>query len=315
MNVKMKYNKCTLSTVVFALVVLIAVAAVSWYAVIVTITNEKLRNHTWWETATLDQQRELCHRILIYRIEDPHDAFSLLSESGDWSSVPILISALKRSWPEEKIGSGSVVCTVDHCVTTLEAITGEDFGYDWREWRKWWKSEGRYMEPPAWLTDPLAVQVASAEVTDFESFKPVRNADGSWRPELLSNSTNVLMREGVGVKIKYRTEGRPQGRLFPVTLKCLHPPVKDSGSGAIKSAVIKDQNICFGENPYYIFLDDDLLLQGTWTFQVWFKGANLCEQSFYVDHGDDTRFNSLTNEVLVEEEQELMRRRHYRTRD
>jgi hypothetical protein len=101
------------------------------------------RDEAWWKTATTEQQRLLCHRIISHRIGAPHDAFLHLQEIGNKDSVPLLIRALR--WQDPK--GESMVCTTSHCIGALCSLTGEDYGTDCRKWENWWRATGMALSP------------------------------------------------------------------------------------------------------------------------------------------------------------------------
>lgn len=82
-----------------------------------------------------DRLRQLCHRIISCRFSNHHDAFALLIDCGDSSSIPYLIKALRWHQPD----GGSGVCTDLHCVEALEKITGQHLRYDTEAWSRWYR--------------------------------------------------------------------------------------------------------------------------------------------------------------------------------
>ena len=83
-----------------------------------------------------DRARQICHRVLRMRGANHHDAFLLLRDCGDLSSVPYLIQALR--W-HPVFPDGGMECTTAHGVQALKAITHEDFGFDLNAWEQWSK--------------------------------------------------------------------------------------------------------------------------------------------------------------------------------
>ncbi len=81
--------------------------------------------------------REAAHKSLRWVVD--HDSFLTLEAFGDETSIPVLIRSLKRV---DKPGpDGIVVCTSDHCLSALQKITREEFGYDVDAWERWWKNK------------------------------------------------------------------------------------------------------------------------------------------------------------------------------
>ncbi len=58
-----------------------------------------------------DRIRQACHRVLRMREGNHHDAFLMLRECGDLSSVPYLVRALRWHPP---VLSGGMECTTVH---------------------------------------------------------------------------------------------------------------------------------------------------------------------------------------------------------
>jgi hypothetical protein len=81
-----------------------------------------------------DVARQACHRVLRMREGNHHDAFLMLRDCGDLSSVPHLVRALR--W-HPALPSGGLVCTTAHGLEALKAITHEDFGLDLNAWERW----------------------------------------------------------------------------------------------------------------------------------------------------------------------------------
>ena len=114
-------------------------AAAAYFAVQAILDRRILQvfqDKTWWETATPEEGRNLCHR-LIRRDLAVHDAVLTLHSIGNQESVPLLLGKL-----ESTIREGNTLCIRNHCKDALEAVTGKQFGYDVEQWKKWWKESG-----------------------------------------------------------------------------------------------------------------------------------------------------------------------------
>ncbi|HVJ20836.1 MAG TPA: hypothetical protein VM686_35745 [Polyangiaceae bacterium] len=79
----------------------------------------RLQDLEWHMRATPDEKRETAHQALAFVLGDPHDAFGILLEHGDASSIPYLRAALERQ-PDD--GSGGVECTWEHGMLALERL-------------------------------------------------------------------------------------------------------------------------------------------------------------------------------------------------
>jgi len=127
-----------------AVVILLAMGGLYFYVAIMQPHRQLYRDDAWWKTATTNDQRLLCHRIISHRIGAPHDAFLHLRKIGNKDSVPLLIRALRWQRPPK---DGVMVCTTAHCLDTLRSLTGQDFGTDYDKWENWWNTAGKDLSP------------------------------------------------------------------------------------------------------------------------------------------------------------------------
>jgi hypothetical protein len=65
-----------------------------------------------------------------------HDAFIILAENGNPSSIPLLIAALQWQGDTEE---DTMECTKGHCLTALRRLTRADAGANYKGWKRWWK--------------------------------------------------------------------------------------------------------------------------------------------------------------------------------
>ena len=92
--------------------------------------------------------RVACHKVLNQRIGNHHDAFITIQYVGDKDSIPYLIRALKRleaRYPQEVADKKFGLCTFGHCRSSLEKLSGMEFGWDYKAWEKWWEQTGRHL--------------------------------------------------------------------------------------------------------------------------------------------------------------------------
>ena len=126
-------RKLTLAGLIVALLLL----GMGAYAVNeLYIPLKLLRNEAWWDSATVAERREVCHKLIRPPLLVEHDAVTRLAEVGDDTSVGVLIRALPRN-------EGPHVCTYSHCLDVLRKLTGHDAGNRFADWRRWWEEEGR----------------------------------------------------------------------------------------------------------------------------------------------------------------------------
>ncbi|MEK7484384.1 MAG: hypothetical protein AABZ60_08645 [Planctomycetota bacterium] len=102
------------------------------------LPNRKINDVTWQEKATVEELRELSHKVLSFPIGNHHDAFMILERVGNKDSIPYLISGLK--WQNET-NEGIITCEKSCCLKALKKLTGEDVGLSYENWKKWWDSQ------------------------------------------------------------------------------------------------------------------------------------------------------------------------------
>jgi hypothetical protein len=160
-----------------AVIALVAFGGLYFYVAIWQPHHQFYRDEAWWKTATTNDQRRLCHRLISHRIGAHHDAFLQLQDIGNKDSVPLLIRALK--WQAPPVGDG-VVCTTGHCVGALRSLTGEDYGTDYRKWDEWWRSAGIGL-PPAHFHERAAnkAREETSEPAPSATSEPAPSADSS----------------------------------------------------------------------------------------------------------------------------------------
>lgn len=114
--------------------------------------NQLLANPIWWHASFQGEEipkqelRIACHKILKNPfIGNYHDAFLALEKVGNKKSIPYLLKALKR-FPKNTCTNEFVECTLGHCITSLEKLTGMNFDDDYKKWEKWWHETGRYLD-------------------------------------------------------------------------------------------------------------------------------------------------------------------------
>jgi hypothetical protein len=103
----------------------------------VWIPNQKLRDLKWFESADKTEKRCVAHQVLQFPWGNDHDAFLILAETGNPSSIPILIAALR--WQEHTDNSGAMECTKGHCLQALQRLTRSNAGPNYEDWKRWWK--------------------------------------------------------------------------------------------------------------------------------------------------------------------------------
>jgi len=81
------------------------------------LAYRRLQDLAWLRTASPTELRATAHEALAFRLGDPHDAFGVLTQYGDRSSIAVLRAALTREpWRND----GSMDCTWQHAHHALE---------------------------------------------------------------------------------------------------------------------------------------------------------------------------------------------------
>ena len=101
--------------------------------------NQLMLDVKWYEAASQDEQRAVCHKVISHRFGDPHDAFLMLESIGNAESVPLIIRCLK--WQTAPSHPHRNCCSTDHGFGALRSLTGEEFP-SCDEWIAWWKHTG-----------------------------------------------------------------------------------------------------------------------------------------------------------------------------
>jgi hypothetical protein len=96
--------------------------------------NRHLCDLDWLARVSSDSRRDCAHTVVAAPFGNYHDAFLILENDGDVSSIPILISALKR-YPS----TGPIPCERDHCLDALRTLSGHDAGKSYHDWITWWE--------------------------------------------------------------------------------------------------------------------------------------------------------------------------------
>lgn len=109
------------------------------------LPNKKINDLEWREKASIEEIRELSHKILSFPVGNHHDAFILLLGVGNKDSIPYLISALK--WQEDTEKEGLMSCTKSCCLEALKKLSDHNAGINYSDWQKWWDSQGNKKNP------------------------------------------------------------------------------------------------------------------------------------------------------------------------
>jgi hypothetical protein len=120
--------------------IIFSIASVVLFLYIETwIPNCKMRDINWYEHASNEELRSVCHKVLRFPIGLHHDAFIILTEVGNKDSVPIIIRSLKWQTPPKE---NMMVCTTGHALESLRSLTGKEFGFEPKKWEEWWRNTG-----------------------------------------------------------------------------------------------------------------------------------------------------------------------------
>jgi hypothetical protein len=101
--------------------------------------------------------------------------------------------------------------------------------------------------------------------------------------KLLMNTTNVPARIGIRFGFRYEIFGTPANAPIVLTMVGKHPPIKNSTTGRVETTDTYQLNSWIGKTYTSNSLDEKSdCVPGEWSFEVWYDGKKLCEQSFLV---------------------------------
>ena len=108
--------------------------------------------------------------------------------------------------------------------------------------------------------------------------------------KLLLNTTNIPARVGVRFGFRYEILGMPANAPIISSMVIRHPPIKNSTTGRTETSDSYRLKSWMGKTYTSGSLDEPSdCVPGPWTFEVWYGGKMLCEQSFLVVPDAGTR--------------------------
>ncbi len=108
--------------------------------------------------------------------------------------------------------------------------------------------------------------------------------------KLLRSTTNVPARLGTRFGFRYEIIGTPTNAPIMLTMVGKHPPIKSPKTGKLETTDTYRLRSWIGKTYTSNSLDEQSdLVPGQWTFEVWYEGRKLCEQSFQVVPAEDER--------------------------
>lgn len=137
------------------------------------------------------------------------------------------------------------------------------------------------------------IQVTGARVTEVGVYQAVVRTDetnaagvklqGLDEFKLLQSTTNVPARIGIRFGFRYEIIGTPTNAPITLTMVGTHPPIKNPTTGKMETKETYQLKSWIGKTYTSNSLDRDSdVVPGEWTFEVWYEGRKLCEQSFFV---------------------------------
>jgi len=101
--------------------------------------------------------------------------------------------------------------------------------------------------------------------------------------KLLKSTTNVPARIGIRFGFRYEILGMPANAPIILTMVGKHPPLKNSVTGNLETTDVYQLKSWIGKTYTSNSLNEKSdCVPGQWSFEVWYKGQKLCEQSFLV---------------------------------
>jgi hypothetical protein len=144
-----------------------------------------------------------------------------------------------------------------------------------------------------WAGCQKNAQVTGAKVTEVGIYQAQvltaeTNTDGVKLQDLdqfklLKNTTNVPARLGLRFGFRYEILGPLTNVPITLTMVGIHPPIRNPVTGRTETRNAYRLTSRVGSAYTSYSLDDASdLVPGPWTFEVWYGGKKLCEQSFLV---------------------------------
>jgi hypothetical protein len=138
------------------------VAGALWFYQAVWVPNRKLLDINWIEAASHQERLDVAHQVLSFPVGDHHDAFLVIGDWGDASSIPYLLRGLRWQRRTDAENPG-MACTKSHCLDALKRITGHDAGRNYEDWARWWETEGNNLPLEAFPLRPTQPPVAESD--------------------------------------------------------------------------------------------------------------------------------------------------------
>jgi hypothetical protein len=127
------------------------------------------------------------------------------------------------------------------------------------------------------------VGIYQAQVLTGETNAAGVNLQGLDEFKLLKSTTNVPARIGIRFGFRYEILGTPSNAPITLTMVGKHPPIKNATTGKIETKDTYRLQSWIGQTYTSNSLDEESnLVPGEWTFEVWYEGKKLCEQSFLI---------------------------------
>ena len=153
---------------------------------------------------------------------------------------------------------------------------------------------------PLPLFSQEAVQVTGAKVTEVGIYSSKVITDqtnaagvklqGLDEFKLVMNTTNIPARVGTRFGFRYEILGVPANAPIILSMIARHPPIKNSTTGRTETTDSYRLKSWIGKTYTSGSLDEPSdCVPGPWTFEVWYGGKMLCEQSFLVVPDTGTR--------------------------
>jgi len=108
--------------------------------------------------------------------------------------------------------------------------------------------------------------------------------------KLVLSTTNVPARIGITFGFRYEILGTPTNAPIILTMVTKHPPIRNLVTGQDETTDTYPLKSWIGKTYTSCSFDEKSdCVPGTWTFEVWYEGKELCEQSFGVTPDQGSR--------------------------
>jgi hypothetical protein len=159
----MKHLRKWIIRVLAAVIVLAALSGGFYYFQVYRPIREFRKLVASKEALDENLLRAGAHKVL--RWVPDHDAFVILCDVADESSIPVLIRSLRRVRRPDK--NGNMICTTDHCFRALRKASGHNLESEIETWEEWFQNYKLQGSPQLKMKERAAALITEEYVTKY----------------------------------------------------------------------------------------------------------------------------------------------------